>query len=406
MADQDYLAPVRFEPRGPARRPLPWWIWLVLLGLAALVGAVLLIARLVTSSTEAILRGHLPPAAVHVGQPLAWRQLSSGSLGVPLTAGMLGGLFIADFDADGDDELLVIHVRGSSRLYDVDGSEQPAGISGMQFMLGGAAWDLDRDGIAEIVVDPSFGDPARSAQRGTKVLPVYDLSGRIVESLPALGGETSWGLLTGDMTGDGYDELVATGRDTYERYTARGKVAFGLGGEEVWRLADEQWHGRATLGDVDGDGRAEFITTYKNPLKLEVHGVDQPRDELTGWQRLGSPEFCLDITGDGCDEVISPGLGFLNPSTAQLVEFEFPESLSSSLAQVSGICCCGDFSGNGRPDLAVASRLDSWLALFDETGRCRYYEELGDCVFSMGRLRAGDQDYLALQLAGRLLIYP
>ncbi len=412
MADQDYLAPVRYEPPGPARRPLPWWSWLLLLGVLALIGGGWLLLSLIARGTQTMLREHLPPAAVHVGQPLAWRELSSGSLGVPLTAGMLGGLFTADFDADGDDEVLVIHVRGKSQLYDVDGTRRPAGISGMQFMLGGAAWDLDRDGIAEIVVDPSLADAAQASQsdggrrRQTKVLPVYDLDGRIVASLPALGGETAWGLLTGDMTGDGHDEIVATGRDVYERYSPRGKVAFGPGGEEVWRLPDERWHGRATLGDVDGDGRAEFITTYDNPLKLEVYGVDQPRAELTGWQRLGSPEFCVDITGDGRDEVISPGLGFLNPGTAQLVEFQFPADVSSSLAQVSGICCCGDFTGDGLPDVAVASRIDSWLALFDETGRCRYYEELGDLVFSMACLRAGGQDHLALQLAGRLLIYP
>ena len=105
MSQQDYFEPVRYQP--PPRKPrrFPRWLIIVIVVIVALAGLAYAALSIIGRAFREQMQANLPDAAVVIGQPLAWRELGSKTL-MPYNSGMLGGLFVDDFDADGDDEIL------------------------------------------------------------------------------------------------------------------------------------------------------------------------------------------------------------------------------------------------------------------------------------------------------------
>jgi len=64
------------------------------------------------------------------------------------------------------------------------------------------------------------------------------------------------------------------------------------------------------IGDVDGDGKMEFISMNQSGNQLQVHNLEGEllfEKELRNIGTWGTPIICVfDINGDGCDEVIVP----------------------------------------------------------------------------------------------------
>ena len=76
--------------------------------------------------------------------------------------------------------------------------------------------------------------------------------------------------------------------------------------------------------------------------------------------------------------------------------------------RIDFIAVC-DLEGDGVKEIAVTASgfpFGNALLIFDASGNCKYYEEFGDVVWDIARLRSGGQGHLVVQLTTRLLIYP
>src|SRR4051812_21211438 len=144
-----------------------------------------------------------------VGEALRWRVLAKSSM----LEDTSGGLCVGHFDADDDEELLLLG-KAHSRMYNANGSSSSISLHGAVFMSGLTAWDFDGNGIDEIVPDPLL---VTVAGMGTKlddatskmipITPVFALNGR---KEIELRGTCSWSRypLVGDIAGGGYRALM------------------------------------------------------------------------------------------------------------------------------------------------------------------------------------------------------
>jgi len=417
MGHQDYFAPVHYEPPPRTPRRFPRWIIIVAFVVIAAVGlgyaALWYLGRVFSSQMKEM----LPAAAVAIGQPLSWRELDRKTMANPLSAGMLGGLFVADFDGDSDQEVLAIQPHGKSSLYKADGSKSLVGISGFEFMLGGVSWDCDRDGTAEIVTGTMIGDVERGMRQGRSAeeiflsqdLPVYDLNGRAVTRLPAVAtmpGEA----LTADIDGDAWPELIAqkAGTGSYSNITL---LAFGADGKPAGKFKFQGITSWLRAGDLDGDGQDELLVLRNRMHDLAAIGRDQEPEDLYQFSDPVQPLACVDLNGDGRAEVLYSTAfecqpGYLDCSTKQLTRLQMPATSGGSWSSVTLVGAAGKFLTETDSTIALVANMGSGVLLFDTSGQCIYYEEYGEMVWNAQVLHAGGRDYLVVQLSERLLIYP
>jgi hypothetical protein len=418
MSYQDFNTPVRYEAPPPKPRgPILKWLLIVIALVAVIACGVFGISKYLSNSMRRQLSALLPPAKVVVGNQLAWRVLAKGQVGLPGQIGMLGGLFVADFDADGDDEVLRGSPIGRSKLYEIDGSFKEVGLTGAQFMMGGIAWDYDRDGRAEIVAETMYGEMTRGMAQGRKPediaisqeLPVYSLEGQQVAVLPAVGSMPGQAF-TGDIDDDGYPELLASKPDPNEQFGSSDEIAFGKDGQQVWsgRLPGTY----CCFGDIDGDGQDEIVCTGRLVRELEVYELHRNTRQLkklktfADWPDREIPKLCLDLNGDKKDEVVASGKGYFDPAHDAYQPFNLTAPLADQIETALSRCVGGDFDADGKPEVAVHGQTAGFIALFGPGGTCKYYEEFGDITWHIANARAGGKDHLVVQLTDRLLIYP
>ena len=422
----DYYSRVQYTPppTGPRRANNPRALLIgvgIAIVLAALIGVCLW--QLSKQSLADRFKLDLPAARAVIGVELAWRKLDIGGASLLNPAGTVGGLFNADFDADGDEELLIIRPVGRSLVFEADGSSREAGIGGVQFMMGGETWDYNRDGIAEIVVSTMLGDVMQGVRSGqhsaediyiSQTLAVYDLDGAVLKSLAAVAHSDDQ-MMVCDIDGDGHDELLACEPDPDQKYGSNILLAFGMDGQRVWRLKQGMMH-FSTHGDVDGDGLEELVVSANRMQQLVALGMDQDEAALFNTTDTVTPLACYDLNGDGQDEVLYStremtqegnwSLHCLDPATGAETTFVFPD-MPRQPSGMGDNCVIGDFLPPAGPEIAcVNSLMGSAVVIFDRSGTCIYYEELGDLLMGIGQFQAGGQDYLVLRLSDKMVVYP
>jgi len=412
MKDLDYYAPVRQPPPLPPQRVSRW------VKIAALV--VVCLALVITAGLEGLARYSLKlsrrgaaPARVLLGRRLKWRALAKPGPLLIFSASCVGSLAVGDFDADGDEEALIVREK-NPRVFEASGKSRRAGIYG-RTPLYVAAWDYDRDGICEIV--PDYSNASGLVLKGLKQwqpktgsggyplsTPVLSVAGEIIAELE---GMSEWlrAPLVVDFTGDGRREIILNAPDDPEQF-----VVLGAQGQAVESFNVPEWQLLAGAGDVNGDGLDEVTFIDVKQDAVVAYGQDMHQQYFP--LGYGSIEFrdstLVDVTGDGIAEVISPALGYYDLASRSFIPFAFPEQAEPVQEPTASIAVC-DLEGDGAKEIAVSASgfpFGNALVIFDAGGNCKYYEEFGDTVWDVARLRAGGQDHLAVQLTTRLLIYP
>jgi tetratricopeptide (TPR) repeat protein len=223
------------------------------------------------------------------------------------------------------------------------------------------------------------------------------------------------GVAAGDYDNDGRTDLFVTRWRSYSLYRNRGDGSFedvtassGLGG-------DRDWPTSAALADLDGDGDldlyvchylrwdAEKPTICRDPLTLAYtscrpldfpalpdhifrndggHFVDvTAKAGIVDQEGRGLGVVATDLDGDGKVDLFVANDTSANYLFRNLGGLHFEES-----GQTAGVACnaaggyqagmgvaCGDFDGDGRPDLAVTNYFGESTSL---------YRNLGNGLFS------------------------
>lgn len=420
MSYQDYNTPAGYSGPGPRPSALPKVLIIIAIIAAVIAAAYFGWKSFMASQTSqmmAAMQASLPPAQVVLGTPRAWRVLEqSGSLGLNYNP---GGVVTGDFDADGDDELLKIANKGKSTVYEADGTKRWAEISGEEFSLQAVSWDCDRDGVAEVIVPTTLAGVVRD-HRGSGTtfrsvnldgsLPVFRLDGTLAAELAINGGQID-PPLTGDVDGDGHDELLV-----YDYGTGTGKakgwLVFGRDGKQTTVIKPRNTSRLETMGmptftvcgDIDGDGKADLVYPINKMKALAYANTSIKVKELGYWPSPRTPVCASDLDGDGCTELLASESGYMNPVTGVFTDLIMPVQAGDDYIRLD--CATGDFDGDGTVEIAAGSMFATGVIVFTPDGQCTYYEELGSMAFAVVTLKTATQDYLVLQLMDRLLIYP
>ena len=267
-----------------------------------------------------------------------------------------------------------------------------------------ALLDVDGDGDLDLVVgnelDPAKADGGANLllfeNTGTASAPAFQLADADWLGLAYDFG--AYGPAAGDLDGDGDPDLLVGGFN--------GRFALlenaGTATAPDFRLADEAFggvdagqYGRASLGDLDGDGDLDLVTgassgrvrlyrnvgTARQPT-FETEGRGTPTaDDLAFAEAVGLPDdvgqdsapALADLDGDGAlDLVLGTAEGalrvFQNVGTATAPRFQEAASVPGGRRRTAPTL--GDLDGDGRPEIvagADAGGLLYWRAASEAT---------------------------------------
>lgn len=292
-----------------------------------------------------------------------WSQASRGVRGKPTANEGFGSeLTSGDFDCDGRADLAVASGATLAVLY---GGRK--GLTSRDQLLGSGfrddpighltTGDFNRDGCLELAVE-SYGRTAvfRGSRRG------LGAGVRLAVPVAVTGqGTDLGGIVAGDLTGDGIDDLVAYGA---HRTTPDGDVggvavipgsSGGLQPSRAHRFGPDD-------ANIKAPTRPFFSYRFGEAMTIGDFNGDRHLDLAVGDAYAGDETSYDELTGE---PVSCPGSDFC--SGAVVVLFGTGSGLSSSLNQVltkstlhrehqSGFptaLAAGDVNGDGRDELAV-----------------------------------------------------
>lgn len=283
---------------------------------------------------------------------------------------------IADYDGDGDQDLVFIgeddrvtgyHLNdGRGNFTDV--TERLPGRATSNTVV---AADLNGDGFPDLVV----------ANAGPDFVWMNDGTGHFAdESAARLPGvdDVSQDIAVGDVNGDGFPDLAFGNEEQNRLYLNDGKGVFS--DAPLPRRSTPEETRDVDLADVDGDGDLDLYFANVRIFNPDRDQQDRlllnngrggftdvtaqmlpPDDELTTSSAL------LDVTGDGRLDLIRGSMGDLNGRDSRFPLPALAGDGTGRFTPANGVLPpsavanafdieMGDFNGDGRADLFIASR--------------------------------------------------
>jgi len=280
--------------------------------------------------------------------------------------------------------------------------------------------DMNGDARADFIVGAPYADPSGLIDAGK----VYVYSGADGSLLYEKNGEVAsdhFGFSVagaGDVNGDGREDFII-GAPTYTAFVAALGSAYvysGRDGSLLYKKVGESLNNHygfsvAGAGDVNGDGRADFIvgTPFTDGLvNIFESGSVYVYSGLDGsliYQKDGSNSESLgasvaglgDINGDGLGDFIA---GAHQASSLAGRAYVYSGFDGSVLYQKNGFASndlfgysvtgAGDVNGDGRPDFMISARSAEPNGLLDAGSVYVYSGIDGALLFQKNGAKAGD----------------
>ena len=249
------------------------------------------------------------------------------------------GIVAADVDGDGKLDIVASNF-GDNNVSVYRNSCSPGDISSNAFAMrvdfptgaqpqGVAVGDIDGDGRTDLLV-ANTGTGTISILRNTSVVGSLT-AGSFAPKIDITTGSGCDSVTVGDLDGDSLPDVVTAdaGSDTVSllrNFSSPGTIAFDAKAD----LATPGYPIHVKLVDLDGDGKLDLAVACNLPQRYSIY-----RNTST----VGS------LTADSLAPRIDYPLGGRGHTTA-----------------------VGDLDGDGKPDLAVATELDSMISIFQNTG--------------------------------------
>lgn len=197
----------------------------------------------------------------------------------------------------------------------------------------------------------------------------------------SLGFMPAGSIAAGDLTGDGYPEVVAPIWD-YDAIGPLGLAAVDRDGEVLW-VSDstdpddlDNWWGGPSIADLNGDGSPEIVLgsaiySHEGHLLWDVRdtpGLESQFNTGSNYEsgsgsfedgaRIGPLSVTSDLTGNGMQEIITGRAVFEHDGDLEmgfevLWEATVPAADGTELGE--GYSGVADFSGDGEPEVVVVS---------------------------------------------------
>jgi VCBS repeat protein/FG-GAP repeat protein len=236
-------------------------------------------------------------------------------------------LDVRDLDGDGLLDLVVLeslpaavrifHQHGGTLIEDVEALRLPALAPSL------AVGDFDGNGRPDIAVSNSADKTVSLFLQQVEGFPAVPQQVLLTDGGPA-------SLLAWDFNQDGGDDLIAsTAFGTLDRFSQRRRGALLI--DEPHDLQTGLGPVSAAIADFNGDGRKDLAIANRTDQTVSV--------------------FLQDLTGN-----------FPSRSNQLLGTGEAPEA--GSFSQNPRLLAAGDLDGDGRADLAMASRASTRLSIF------------------------------------------
>lgn len=285
----------------------------------------------------------------------------------------LGGLEVADLDADGRRDVVVLN-RGDQHVYwfrnAPDGSwrMRPVGKAPVA-QLGVTQHDIDGDGRQDVVYGGFWFHTPRDPLNEPFTLRVYD--SRIRSEIHDIA--------MADLDGDGNRDVVALGdreglfwyRIPKDPLEARDWHRFTISADVVDRELDI--HGGFApggVGDLDGDGDADIVLADRW-LENRQAGLEWTHRRIPFGRRgpwgSSSRSWVADVDGDGDNDIILADCDGQNSGAAWMENNgqRPPSFVPHYLAQIAPgtrgsfhALWYADLSGDGKSDIVVAEQED------------------------------------------------
>jgi len=279
-----------------------------------------------------------------------------------------------DFNGDGRTDLVVADGNGVEMLLgNGDGTFQPAKTVAA---VGGdlAAGDFNGDGRTDLAV-ANTGDGAVSVLLGNG-------DGTFQHQVTYAVGSEPDAIVAGDFNGDGRTDLAVVNRGRYPNFDGTVSVLLGNGDgtfqpQVTYAVGWEP--GAIAAGDFTGDGRTDLAVTNMLDGTVSVllgngDGTFQPQvtypveSAATGQ----SPDAIVagDFTGDGRADLAI--VGDLSSDNLSVLlsngDGTFQPQVTYSVGVFPDAIVAGDFTGHGRTDLAVANGGDNTVSVLLANG--------------------------------------
>ncbi|MEZ5339283.1 MAG: hypothetical protein R3F46_13620 [bacterium] len=369
------------------------------------------IGMMLDSQLEMLRPLELHDAGVKLGAALGWKSI----LEVAGSDEYYVYPIVANLDADPQSELLL--TQDAAQILELDGSmrllEQPAA----DYLIT-AAWDMDHDGIDELLA-MDFGNDSPDAAAGidyTYSTVVLNLAG---ERLANLDGSSDMATLTdADIDGDGFGDVLLAGYDEAGTPQVR---AYGKGGKELWKGSMSAVSSTLVHGDIDGDGMDELLGVGSSGLdpysnNVQAFGLKQEATDipgLSGNPLASPPSFCVAISAEGPAAILL-GTSLLNAVSGERLKLARPEGwqemqLGMGLDWGSGHGYAV-IERNGQRLLAarIIEGLNEYrsdtIGMWNSTGELVYLEFLGEEINDLQAVQGESGDALLIQTSSGLKV--
>lgn len=292
---------------------------------------------------------------------------------VPAPYYLTTGLYVADFDGDGRDDVLAWTSNtdtfsitfGSPNLPLPEPISFPVGR-----VLGVAAADFNEDGRLDLAISD---DQNR--------LSIYYNAGHRVFNSPVYRDAPVGSLAVGDFNGDGHADLAIAGREGPINLLGRSVLEILTGGGDGTFVAADYdgWAGQMQVVDLNRDGVSDIVFNPGFSIDVVLSG---PRGlRLTPTLPTFYQTFQLlkgDFNGDGHEDLLAAAVVGLSTFSVQVF---FGDGLGQftpgpvfSLGSLGGSpIASGRFGGDAKTDLVVTTA----------TG-LRFLHSVGDGTFTQG----------------------
>lgn len=247
-------------------------------------------------------------------------------------------VYAGDYDDDGDIEVLVANAPWGGTYYHVIalGWQNGQFVVEATWNLGGTAFwweapmlwsgDTDNDGKTEVIVSISN---SYSATAGTWALNWNPSTGQWEEELvyaDLIGGGTHYGVVVGDVDGDGTPE-IGIGNNV-PGYVGAAAVLIEWDGTAYTKVWEGSWPGEYSIiealaiGDADNDGQNEFLAGGGNVHIISWTGTNYAEEAtITETSGLLSGTVIGDMDTDGLNEIKAQDIIGLGPGKEWIFKY-------------------------------------------------------------------------------------